>query len=167
MRKLLLTLLAALLLQAAEGAAPAHAIAQFQAVFLKEYINDHENKDFAKFAKTKARCHICHRGKKPGPYHNEFGKHLIALLNPEKDKKDVDKIKAALAKVVKMHSDPKDEKSPTYGELLKEGKLPGGDDIEALKKDLTEEEVKKDAEFKAEAKKIEDAAEAEAAAKAK
>lgn len=160
MRSLMLFALLAVLSTLSVGAPQALATAQFQAVFLKEYINDHEDKDFAKMVKTKARCHSCHRGKKVGPYHNAFGKHLIALLDPEKDKKDVDKIKAALAKVVAMHSDPKDDKSPTYGELIEQGKLPGGD-IEAAKKDLTDEEKKVEDAFK------EAAAKEEAAAAAK
>ena len=160
MRNLTLIALLGLLSTLGVGAPRALATAQFQAVFLKEYINDHKDKDFSKMVKTKARCHTCHRAKKVGPYHNAFGKHLISLLDPKKDAKDVDKIKAALAKVVTLHSDPKDEKSPTYGELLEQGKLPGGD-LEAAKKDLTDEEKKIEDEFKAEA------AIAEAAAQAK
>jgi hypothetical protein len=154
MRSLILIALLGVLSTMGIGTPQALATAQFQAVFLKEYVNDHKDKDFAKMVKTKARCHSCHRGKKVGPYHNAFGKHLIALLDPEKDKKDVDKIKAALEKVVNMHSDPKDEKSPTYGELLEQGKLPGGD-LEAAKKDLTDEEKKVEDAFKAEAAKAE------------
>ena len=42
-----------------------------------------------------------------------------------KNEKDVDKIKEALEAVEKEHSKPGDEKSPTFGELIKEGKLPG------------------------------------------
>lgn len=158
MRNLTLIALLGLLATLGVGAPRAQATAQFQAVFLKEYINDHEDKDFAKMVKTKARCHSCHRGKKVGPYHNAFGKHLISLLDPKKDAKDVDKIKAALAKVVKMHSDPKDEKSPTYAELIEQGKLPGGD-LEEAKKDLTDEEKKVEDEFKAKAAEEEAAAE--------
>jgi hypothetical protein len=118
----------------------AMAIAQFQAVFLKEYINDHEDKEFAKFVKTKARCHVCHQGKVDPKHvhHNAYGKHLVELLDAKTDKKDVEKIKKALAKVAEMHSDPKDDKSPTYGELIKAGKLPGGD-LEESKKEPKEE----------------------------
>ena len=47
-------------------------------------------------------------------------------------------IKKALAKVAEMHSDPKDDKSPTYGELIKASKLPGGD-LEESKKEPKEE----------------------------
>ncbi len=63
------------------------------------------------------------------------------------------KIDAALAKVGKLHSDPKergkeadgkdekDLKSPTFAELIAKGKLPGGD----LEKLLEEPKEEKDA----------------------
>jgi hypothetical protein len=106
----------------------AMAIAQFQAQFIKEYVNEHPDKDFQKYVKTKAKCHICHQGKvtPKNVHHNAYGKHLVELLDPKTDKKDIEKIKKALADVAKMHSDPKDEKSPTYGDLIKQSKLPGG-----------------------------------------
>ncbi|MBL9165409.1 MAG: hypothetical protein JNL18_21960 [Planctomycetaceae bacterium] len=116
----------------------ASAIAPFQAVFIKEYINDHPNEEFAKMVKTKAKCHICHQGKKIGPHHNAYGKHLVELLDAKTDKKDVEKIKAALATVAEMHSDPEDDKSPTYGELIAKGELPGGD-LEKAKEEPKEE----------------------------
>ncbi len=40
-------------------------------------------------------------------------------------KKDPVKIKDLLEKAAKEHSDANDDKSPTFGELIKEGKLPG------------------------------------------
>lgn len=116
----------------------ASAIAPFQAVFIKEYINDHPNEEFAKMVKTKAKCHVCHQGKKVGPHRNAYGKQLEELLDAKTDKKDVEKIKAALAKVAEMHSDPDDEKSPTFGELIAKGELPGGD-LEKAKEEPAEE----------------------------
>ena len=141
MRKLTLMLILALSACATVGARRSMAIAQFQAVFLKQYINDHEDKEFAKFVKTKVRCHICHKGKvtPKNVHHNVYGKPLVELLDPHEDKKDVDKIKAAIEKVGKMHSDPKDDKSPTFAELIAKGELPGGD-LEEAKKEPTEEE---------------------------
>jgi hypothetical protein len=41
---------------------------------------------------------------------------------------------AALNKVAGLKSDPKDPKSPTFGESIKAGKLPGGEPKEALNK---------------------------------
>jgi hypothetical protein len=126
----------------AAGAEQALAIAQFQAAFMKEYIINHPDKEFQKLAK-KARCHICHQGKVTikNVHHNAYGKHLVKLLDPKTDKKDVDKMKKALADVAKMHSDPKDEKSPTYGDLIKKGELPGGK-LEDSQKEPAEEAAK-------------------------
>ena len=124
----------------AAGAEQALAIAQFQAAFIKEYINTHPDKEFQKYVKTKAKCHICHQGKvtPKNVHHNAYGKHLVDLLDPKEDKKDLKKIKEAFDKVAKMHSDPEDEKSPTYGDLIKEGKLPGGSLEESQKEPADE-----------------------------
>jgi hypothetical protein len=126
----------------AVGAEQAFAIAQYQAAFLKAYINDHPDKEFQKYVKTKARCNVCHQGKASikNVHHNAYGKHLVELLDPETDKKDAKKIKEALDKVAKMHSDPKDEKSPTYGDLIKKGQLPGGK-LEDSQKEPEEEKA--------------------------
>jgi hypothetical protein len=119
----------------AGGAKQALAIAQFQAQFIKAYVNEHPDKEFQKYVKTKAKCHICHQGKvtPKNVHHNAYGKHLVELLDAKEDKKDVKKMLEAFEKVAKMHSDPKDEKSPTYGDLIKESKLPGGDLAESQK----------------------------------
>ncbi|HEX6962485.1 MAG TPA: hypothetical protein VF175_11500 [Lacipirellula sp.] len=139
MRKFALILSALIVAVAAEQAL---AIAQFQAAFIKEYINDHPDKEFQKYVKTKAKCHICHQGKvtPKNVHHNAYGEHLVELLDPKEDKKDVEKIKKALAEVAKMHSDPEDENSPTYGDLIKESKLPGGD-LEESKKEPEEKKA--------------------------
>ena len=132
MRKLALMLS---LVIVAGGAQQAMAIAQFQAQFLKAYINEHPDKEFAKYVRGKARCHLCHQGKvtPKNVHHNAYGKHLVELLDPKEDKKDVEKMLKAFEKVAKIHSNPKDEKSPTYGDLIKESKLPGGDLAESQK----------------------------------
>lgn len=125
------------------GAEQAFAIAQFQAAFIKEYINTHPDKEFQKYVKTKAKCHICHQGKvtPKNVHHNAYGKHLVELLDAKEDKKDAKKIKEALDKVAKMHSDPEDEKSPTYGDLIKKSQLPGGK-LEDSQKEPEGEEAK-------------------------
>lgn len=123
------------------GADSAFAIAPFQVEFYKLYLTDHPDEEFVKYVKKEAKCHICHQGKKPGPHHNAYGVHLVDLLDAKTDKKDKEKIKEALEKVAAMHSDPKDDKSPTYGELIKAGKLPGGD-LEKSKEEPKEEEKK-------------------------
>jgi hypothetical protein len=146
MRKLALTLLLAALVTACLGVRPAAAIAPFQAAFMKEYITNHKDKEYAKYVKTEAKCNICHRGKvnPKNIHHNAYGKELVKLLDAKKDAKDQKKIQAALQKVAKMHSDPKDEKSPTYGELIAASKLPGGD-LKESKRELTDEEKEKEA----------------------
>jgi hypothetical protein len=126
----------------AVGAEQAFAIAQFQAAFIKEYVNSHPDKEFQKYVKTKAKCHICHQGKvtPKNVHHNAYGKHLVELLDPKEDKKDAKKIKEALDKVAKMHSDPEDENSPTYGDLIKKSELPGGK-LEDSQKEPEEEKA--------------------------
>jgi hypothetical protein len=140
MRKLALTLIVALTASVLYVQSAA-AIAPFQAAFIKLYVNDHEDKEFAKYVKTKAKCHICHQGKvsPKNVHHNAYGVHLVELLDAKTDKKDVDKINEALAKVAEMHSDPEDEKSPTYGELIAQSKLPGGE-LEESQKEPSEKE---------------------------
>lgn len=126
MRKLGLLVIVFMLFVGA-SARSALAVVQFQNVWLKEYIDKHENKEFAKSVKAmKVKCLICHQGKKR-TNHNPYGVHLVELLDRKKDLKDIDKIKESLAKVGEMHSDPKDDKSPTYAELIAQGKLPGGE----------------------------------------
>ncbi len=57
---------------------------------------------------------------------NDFGKAVYEGLKPAKNEKDVKKIDEAIEKAVSMHVDSKDPKSPTFGELIKAGKLPAG-----------------------------------------
>jgi hypothetical protein len=85
-------------------------------------------------------CNFCHIGgatDKERKNRNAYGQSLAKLLKKEdaddlkfankgKDsyKKAEEKVRKALAAVEKEHSDPKDKESPTFGDLLKEGKLP-------------------------------------------
>ena len=111
---------------------PAAAIPKFQKVFIAEYIDDHEDAEFAEFMKKKAKCHICHQGKKK-KHHNAYGEHLEDLLDKKADKDDDDKIIAALQQVADLPFDPEDENSETYGERIAASKLPAADDLEDLK----------------------------------
>ena len=124
---LLVTLLATLSL-----ARPAQAIPQFQKEFLTLYASD-KTTAFAKEAK-KAGCFLCHQGKLR-KNHNSYGIHLVDLLDKKADMKNPKKIVEALKKVEAMHSVEGDDKSPTYVELINEGKLPGGS-LEDAKKEL-------------------------------
>ena len=78
----------------------------------KELVNDKKNK-----------CLICHQGKKK-KNRNPYGVALGELLT-KKDKQP-EKIIEALKAVADQSSDPDNEEAPTFGELIAEGKLPGG-----------------------------------------
>ena len=85
-------------------------------------------------------CNFCHIGGADDRKHrNDYGQALSKLLkkevaadlttkkrNEEPDvyKKAEEKVFKALEAVEKQHSNPKDKTSPTFGDLIKEGKLP-------------------------------------------
>ncbi len=73
--------------------------------------------------KQMQRCNICHEGKDKKK-RNVYGEALAELLDKKEDKDNKEKIQESLDIVAEIKVDPKDEKSPTYGDLLKEGKLP-------------------------------------------
>ena len=114
----------------------AEAIPAFQTQFYKKYLTDHENADYVNVVKKEAKCWLCHQGK-DRKQHNPYGIHLTELLT-KKDIKDVEKIQKALDTVAEMHSDPEDEKSKTYGQMIADGELPGGS-VEDCKKEPEEE----------------------------
>ena len=117
----------------------AAAVPAFKKVFEKTYITDETDKDFAKIIKSsKTGCFVCHQGKKKKNL-NRYGTPLGKLLDKKKDIKDKEKIAAALKKVDGMHSDSDDKQSPTFGELIKDNKLPGGP-LEEVKKEPKEKE---------------------------
>ena len=117
----------------------ASAIVAFKREFQKLYIQPDTNEEFAKLVKSnKTGCFVCHQGKKR-MHHNPYGKHLKELLDKKKDAKDQEKIIAALKKVEKMHTNPDDDKSPTYGKLIKANKLPGGP-LETVQKEPEQDE---------------------------
>ncbi len=107
----------------------AHAIAPFKKEFDALYVKDSKNEDFVAAAK-KANCLICHgknaEGKDDKKVRNAYGKALDKLLDKKEDAKNVEKIKSALETVAKEKSNPDDPSSPTFGELISQGKLPGG-----------------------------------------
>jgi hypothetical protein len=128
------SLIVATLLICLVSARPAAAVVQFYNVFKEEYLNNHPDQEFAAaMNKGTDKCYVCHQGKNR-KHHNEFGIHLVELLDRKTDLKDKEKIKAALAKVMAMHVDPKDETSETYADRLKASKWPGGE-LEEVKKE--------------------------------
>lgn len=109
--------------------APAVAFPPFQKQFLAKYA-DGTDEAFTKLAKDEAKCLVCHQGKNK-KNRNPYGAALAEFIG-KKDQKDTDKIVAALEKVATQSSNPEDSEAPTFGELIDEGKLPGGD-LDAVK----------------------------------
>jgi len=119
-------------------ARPATAVLQFYKVWQTEYLTDHPDSDYvALVKKTSNRCFVCHQGKKR-KHRNEYGAQLSKLLDAKKDKKDTEKILAAIKQVGNMHVDPNDDKSETFNERITASKFPGGE-LEELKKEPAEE----------------------------
>jgi len=69
-----------------------------------------------------AKCNLCHKGKEKKD-RNAYGEALAELLDKKEDAKNVDKIRKALETVAAKASP---DGGPTFGELIKAGKLPGG-----------------------------------------
>lgn len=109
--------------------ASAVAFPPFQKQFLVKYA-DGTDEAYTKLAKDDAKCLVCHQGKNR-KNRNAYGQALAELIG-KKDQKDVDKIVAALEEVAKKSSNPEDSKALTFGELIEEGKLPGGE-LDAVK----------------------------------
>jgi hypothetical protein len=110
---------------AAATARPALAIKQFndefKAVYVKPDSSDPAEKALAAAVET-AKCNLCHKGKEKKE-RNAYGEALAELLDKKEDAKNVDKIRKALETVAAKASP---DGGPTFGELIKAGKLPGG-----------------------------------------
>jgi len=109
----------------------AQAIPPFKKEFDAKYVDkastDATVKAFSEAA-AKANCLICHgkdaTGKQDTKIRNAYGLALDKLLDKKTDAKDAPKIQKALDDVAKEKSDPANASSKTFGELIKEGKLP-------------------------------------------
>ena len=103
---------------------PAFAIKEFfdefKAVYVKPDSSDANEKALAAEVET-AKCNVCHVGSNKKE-RNPYGNALADLLDKKEDKKDTAKIRGALEKVAAM---PSGDGKPTFGELIKQGKLPG------------------------------------------
>ena len=98
---------------------------QFEAQYVKPDSTDPTEQLFAEAVAT-AKCNVCHVGKSK-KNRNAYGRQLAELLDRLADKGNPDKIRAALDKVAGMKSAPDNPDSSTFGELIKAGKLPGGE----------------------------------------
>lgn len=123
---------------------PAAAITQFHKEFVKLYVGEASDTELAKLVNdkefSKQKCLVCHQGKKK-KNRNAYGMAIGKFLDKKKDKKDVEKIIATLKKVSEMPSNPEDENSPTFGELIAAGKLPGGSLDDLMKEPEKEPET--------------------------
>ena len=101
---------------------PAFAIKQFAEEFKAVYVKP--GSPLAAEVET-AKCNVCHAGKSKKD-RNAYGNALADLLDKKEDAKNVAKIKESLEKVAAMPSVPGKADAPTFGDLIKQGKLPGG-----------------------------------------
>ena len=111
------------------AAPPAKAIKpfldEFQTTYVKRDSSDKKDKDFV-VAVEKVKCNVCHEGKSKKD-RNVYGMALDLLLDKKADKDDKEKIKKALVTVADLKSDPVKSDAPTFGQLIAQGKLPGGE----------------------------------------
>jgi hypothetical protein len=108
----------------------AHAVAPFKKEFEEKYVKKDPSTPAEKSlaaAVAHAKCNVCHVGTMKKD-RNAYGDALDALLDKKVDMKDTAKIQAALDKVAEMKSNADDPNSPTFGELITQGKLPGGEE---------------------------------------
>ena len=110
---------------------------QFKALYVKPKTTDHAMQIFNVAVEKKA-CSLCHLGNptKPKKELNAYGTPFKKLLT-KRDGQDSKKVRAAMGKVARMKSNPDDPDSPTFGERLKEGKLPVGE-IHVRSKDASQ-----------------------------
>ena len=106
---------------------------EFTAKYVKADATDDKDKAFGEIVTKTAKCNVCHVGTDK-KMRNAYGKQLAMLLKKDNFKADrlaaePDKVKAeidaALDAVAAMKSGDGD--APTFGELIAQGKLPGGD----------------------------------------
>ena len=97
---------------------------EFKAVYVKPDSTDPAEKALVAEVEA-AKCNVCHAGSSKKE-RNAYGHALADRLDKKEDAKNVEKIKKALEEVAALPSDPAKADSPTFGALLKEGKLPGG-----------------------------------------
>jgi hypothetical protein len=105
---------------------------QFKSMYIKPDGSDNDKALASAFNGLSQKCLVCHVEGKSKKERNNYGKALAKDIVPAdatgfKGETDKSKIDEALKKVADEHTDPNDPKSPTYGDLIKSGKLPGAD----------------------------------------
>jgi hypothetical protein len=97
---------------------------EFMAKYVKPDSTDAKERAFAEAVQT-AKCNVCHQGKTKAQ-RNVYGRALNKFLS-EDDAENKEKIGIALDKAAELKRNPDDPRSPTFGDLIKAGKLPGGE----------------------------------------
>lgn len=103
------------------GSKTALAIPPFYKEFEAKYVKPGEPLE-AEVARVK-KCNVCHKGTDKKT-RNAYGEALAVLLDKKADAKDTAKIQKSLDEVAAQNVKADDPSSPTFGDLLKEGKLP-------------------------------------------
>ncbi|HEX6987050.1 MAG TPA: hypothetical protein VF170_16850 [Planctomycetaceae bacterium] len=98
-------------------AAPEQADARPQ--YLREFAKKYEN---LKAEALKTKCFVCHPKGDDKKVNNDYGTALKKQFGEEKNVKDNDKIAKAYTTIEKEKSSVEGK---TFGDLIKEGKLPG------------------------------------------
>ena len=103
---------------------PASQFAEARPNYNKEFWAKYD-KEIGKFKET-TKCNVCHFGaekKNRNDYGKAVGEALVSKdVGGKKQETDLDKIKAALDKAAKEKSGTEGK---TFGDLIKDGKLPG------------------------------------------
>jgi hypothetical protein len=100
---------------------------EFKSQYVKQDSKDPKDIAFRE-AVERARCAVCHAGpdgekqKALNAYGRQFGKSV-----KKRDKNDRQKLDAAFKKLEASKQNANDAGSPTFGELIGQGKLPAGD----------------------------------------
>ncbi len=113
------------------AASPAHAIKNFQDDFVVRYVEPHDDdpkeavKKKAMLAQAieKVKCNVCHNGRDK-KRRNAYGDELAKLLDKKADAENTRKVIQAMEQVGKAKSNPRNQKSPTFADLISQGKLP-------------------------------------------
>ena len=130
---------------------------EFQGNYVKPDAKDDQAKEFAKVALA-SKCNVCHVKDAKKTERNPYGTALDELLDKDNFKKErldqeADKATAeileAFEKVAAQKAVADDEKSPTFGQLIAAGKLPG--DPENYKPEEKKEEPQEQPEDQQEA----------------
>jgi hypothetical protein len=119
--------------------APADAITPFTKAFEEKYVKDHPSEEF-RTAFKKTRCNVCHVKGEPKTVSNEYGNELAKFIEgnaeeriktaraenrlKEEEEQLAKELEKAFAEVEKIKVNAADPSSPTYGEIIRGGKLP-------------------------------------------